>query len=38
MRVAVVSEPAADFDAWVAEQDEIPPESTGGETIPQQVE
>jgi cytochrome c oxidase subunit 2 len=38
MRAPVRVTDEADFDAWVADQDPIPPESTGGETTPVAVE
>jgi cytochrome c oxidase subunit II len=38
MRAPAVSESQADFDAWAKQQQPIPPESTGGATIPQQEE
>jgi cytochrome c oxidase subunit 2 len=38
MRAPVEVKTQEKFDEWVAEQDPIPPESTGGETVPQQVE
>lgn len=38
MRAPVDVTDEADFDQWVTEQDPIPPESTGGDTIPAQIE
>jgi len=38
MRAKVVVEPEQDFTTWAADQDPIPETSTGGETIPAEVE